>query len=190
MANYVSACGGHLKRWVEGYGKIKGEGARKRARDGLIDLYSSVVSVGGGEVVTVVTGDTVTVDSGTTTTFSVSTVSGDSSVASVPVVAKETAPVEVPSVPVEIEGDVGGTGMIDAVVEEKAEAPVEVVGSWPMVGKFDLIGLAPNRRTLKGRMVGDGRVVSLERNLKAWKSGDTVNAKLIRAGAFPLYRIA
>lgn len=76
------------------------------------------------------------------------------------------------------------------IVTPPPDQPTEVklVGGWPMEGKLTVVGLASNRRSLRARLE-DGRGVCMERHFKAWKVGDTVRAKLIRAGAAPLYRV-
>jgi len=91
-----------------------------------------------------------------------------------------------------VEGDVGDTGTFytETVVAGPAvEAPKEKVGGWPVSGEIEVIGLAPNRRMLRGRL-GDGRVVNMERTIRVWKAADKVVGKLVRAGASPLYRVA
>lgn len=91
-----------------------------------------------------------------------------------------------------VEGDVGDTGTFytETVVTEPAvEAPKpEEVGGWPVRGEIEVIGLAPNRRMLRGRLV-DGRVVNMERTIRVWKAADRVVGKLVRAGSSPLYRV-
>ncbi len=105
---------------------------------------------------------------------------------STPVVAESgcganTEPVALPV----IEGDLpGATGTFYA---ETVVAPVAQIGGWPVAASMTVIGLAPNRRTVKGRLE-DGRVVSLERS-GSWKAGDVVGVRLIRAGTFPLFRV-
>lgn len=92
------------------------------------------------------------------------------------------------------EGELG-PGVMTEVVGDLTPAEtdlpvVELIGGWPKVAEIEVTGLAPNRRMLKGRLVSDGRSVSMERTMKAWKVMDRVSAKLMRAGGSPLYRVA
>lgn len=67
--------------------------------------------------------------------------------------------------------------------------PDKMIGGWPELAEVEIIGLAPNRRSLKGWLVADRRTVSVERGLRSWKAGDVVKTRLVRAGQFPLFRI-
>ena len=86
-----------------------------------------------------------------------------------------------------IEGDLPGTTGTFYTETFQTESPVEIIGGWPDKSEVKLIGLAPNRRMLRGTL-GDGRLVSIERK-QPWTAGAVVQTKLIRAGASPLYRI-
>jgi hypothetical protein len=91
-----------------------------------------------------------------------------------------------------VEGDVGSTsGMFTVeaghLVKDPSPEP-DKVGGWPAEAEIEIVGLAPNRRSLKAKLL-DGRTVSLERTLTNWKAADKVKGKLVRAGAFPLYRM-
>ena len=92
-------------------------------------------------------------------------------------------PVEEPA----IEGDLPGTTGTFYTETFQTESPVEFIGGWPDKSEVKLIGLAPNRRMLRGTL-GDGRLVSIERK-QPWTAGAVVQTKLIRAGASPLYRM-
>jgi len=85
-----------------------------------------------------------------------------------------------------VEGDLpGATGPF---YPETVVAPAEQIGGWPCTAEVEIIGLAPNRRSLKAKLVQDGRPVSMERSLQNWKAADRVAGKLVRAGQYPMYR--
>jgi len=100
---------------------------------------------------------------------------------------------EEPSDP-KIEGDLPGctgTFYYETVRTPESAAgdpEIELIGSWPASALITVIGLAPNRRSVKCRLPEpDGRIVSMERS-GTWKAGDEVKVKLVRAGTYPLFR--
>jgi len=90
-----------------------------------------------------------------------------------------------PVVPEEpaVEGDVGGSS--GTFYPETVESPVEMIGGWPERSEINVVGLFPNRRSLRG-LLPDGRGVHVERRMD-WKVG-MIRGRLVRAGAAPLYR--
>lgn len=181
----------HLVGLEASYVGIKTDTTRAKAKDMILESCSRMgmgfLPLVVGETVTALSQNeiqvTETVDSGTTVSLSVDCSVGETGILS-PVVG-ESAPkaVETPVLPVVVGG--AEVGSPPVVVTER----VELVGGWPITGEIEVVGLAPNRRTLKGKL-GDGRTVSMERSLKPWKVGEVVRAKLIRAGTYPLYRVA
>lgn len=94
-----------------------------------------------------------------------------------------------------IEGDVNGssgTFYTETMVTTlpAAETPVEQIGGWPVIATVAIMGLAPNRRSLKGRVTvgSDSKIVSVERK-PGVQTGSNVKGLLVRAGAAPLYRV-
>lgn len=85
----------------------------------------------------------------------------------------------------EIEGDLEGSGtfVVETVVPSVPEP--QWIGGWPEYAFIEVVGLFPNRRSLKGT-IGDGRTVHVERRMD-WKPG-RIKGRLVRAGAAPLYR--
>lgn len=84
-----------------------------------------------------------------------------------------------------IEGDLPGTSgtfypeTVSSVPEPKW------IGGWPEYAFIEVVGLFPNRRSLKGT-IGDGRTVHVERRMD-WRPG-RIKGRLVRAGASALYR--
>ena len=62
-----------------------------------------------------------------------------------------------------------------------------LIDSWPSSSPITILGLAPNRRSLRASLP-DSRIVSVER-IPQIQIGDTPHARLVRAGRYPLYRI-
>lgn len=205
--NHLAIVRKHLRGLESAYGQITGVDTKRKAREELSDAYFRII----GPVV----GETATVDSATTITATIDGIATPAQLLpDMPVKAAETpeaaipaapilaytpaASLETPSVP-EVVGDLPGqTGTFypETAVADQSPVPVAVpsVDGWPVEAKLTVIGLSANRRHLKGRVWteegGDsGRLVCMERNLGAWKVGDAVKAKLIRAGANPLYRM-
>jgi len=178
MANHVLTCQKALKDWASAYEKIKGVEAKRKAREGIQDLFSSVVGVPG------------TANSGPTVTL---TVDASEMPVGASVSHDPTGGILPPNYPVESKGmafvDEGeaGPGIMEGDLEpaERDIPPVEMVDGWPMRAEIKVIGLAPNRRMLKG-VLGE-KFVSVERK-PGW-ANRVYPMKLIRAGIAPLYRI-
>lgn len=85
----------------------------------------------------------------------------------------------------EIEGDLEGSGTFypETVVASVPEP--QWIGGWPEYAFIEVVGLFPNRRSLKGT-IGDGRTVHVERRMD-WKPG-RIKGRLVRAGSAPVYR--
>ena len=85
-----------------------------------------------------------------------------------------------------------GPGVMGEVVTTEPPAeipPVEMIGGWPVEAMLTVSGLAPNRRHLRGSLP-DGKIVTIERTFgRAWKGGEVVKCRLIRAGGAPLFRV-
>ena len=214
MANQLAVCSKHLRGWKEAFGKIVGEEAKLKAKDAIIKaLVEAFPVVDGLPVVNMprpaFSGTVTHTAGGVTTVFpagttvSASTVSTSS--ATLPIVPEEPA----------IEGDVNGSSgtfyaevvtagytlnpsipvspddIIKPVDPVCTLAPVvEMLAGWPMTAKATVAGLAPNRRSTLGRLE-DGRGVNIERSVfHNLKAGDSVAVRLIRAVAYPLYRVA
>ena len=62
-----------------------------------------------------------------------------------------------------------------------------LIDSWPPSSPITILGLAPNRRSLRASLP-DNRIVSVER-IPQIQIGATPQARLVRAGRYPLYRI-
>ena len=94
-----------------------------------------------------------------------------------------------PIVPEEpfIEGDTPGATGTFYTETLITESPPEMIGGWPDKSLVRVLGLAANRRHIRGTL-GDGRMVAVERK-EPWTAGSEVRAKLVRAGASPLYRM-
>lgn len=71
---------------------------------------------------------------------------------------------------------------------EKVPEGEKEIGGWPVEGRVTIMGLAANRRSLRG-ILEDKRGVCVERHFRTWKVGERVGVRLIRAGANPLYRV-
>lgn len=103
----------------------------------------------------------------------------------VPVIAAEV--VLTPVSDHEIEGDNGGSGMFYPSSVTMG-GPVEEIGGWPAEAEVEMLGLASNRRSIRG--VSGGKAVCVERSLgNVWKAGERVKCRLVRAGGVPLYRM-
>ncbi len=84
-----------------------------------------------------------------------------------------------------VEGDVNGTSGTFYTETVTSVPEPQWIGGWPEYAFVEVVGLFPNRRSLKGT-IGDGRTVHVERRMD-WKPG-RIKGRLVRAGAAPLYR--
>ena len=91
---------------------------------------------------------------------------------------KETAPTPIPEPP-PVDNEHVAPGC------EQFSEPL--IDSWPSSSPITILGLAPNRRSLRASLP-DNRVVSVER-IPQIQIGSTPQARLVRAGRYPLYRI-
>jgi hypothetical protein len=84
-----------------------------------------------------------------------------------------------------VEGDLPGQTGTFYPETVTAEPEVNWIGGWPEYAQVKVVGLFPNRRSLKGSL-SDGRTVHVERKM-GWEPGE-VRCRLIYAGAAPRYR--
>lgn len=206
--NQLAVLNKHLRLAGEANAKITGVESRKKANEAIRGFAVEVGGFSLGELLEGAAQVTVQVPSvilGVPEPLAVCSVGGSTEIPTTelrPVEAAISASAEIykgnpvlePVTDHKFEVGEPGPGVMEVigdthVAEQDVVAdPIPQVGGWPMTGEVSIMGLAPNRRSLRAKLP-DGRTVSVERNLSNWKVADSVKCRLIRAGQYPLYRI-
>lgn len=189
--NPLAAINKNLRELEKAYGQIRSEETRTKADNAIGDVIGRIRPVQAVSVWTDTALSEASGGGGATVTLG----ADQNAPASVSVgsafVSKETwkdgvttvypADYEEPK----IEGDLEGSGTFypETVVASVPEP--QWIGGWPEYAFIEVVGLFPNRRSLKGT-IGDGRTVHVERRMD-WKPG-RIKGRLVRAGAAPVYR--